>query len=284
MKKRIISGLIFATISIGFIVVGGQALDIFLLLIGIIGLYEFYNAFTKKGYSPFKLYGLFNIVILALMLYTDGSYMSIYVNVDGIGKFNAFPPLFLLSILALLSILVFKHSKYNIVDVTITLFGGFYVTFLLSYFIKIRNLKGGLYLFFIAIIGAVAADTFAYFVGKAIGKRKLIPAVSPNKTIAGSVGGFFGATILLTIIGIILIKTNTYTEMAIYHYAIIGAIAGCVAQIGDLVASSIKRYTGIKDFGKLIPGHGGILDRIDSYLFVVPVVYYYLLIFGIGGV
>ena len=117
MKKRIISGLIFATISIGFIVVGGQALDIFLLLIGIIGLYEFYNAFTKKGYSPFKPYGLFNIVILALMLYTDGSYMSIYVNVDGIGKFNAFPPLFLLSILALLSILVFKHSKYNIVDV-----------------------------------------------------------------------------------------------------------------------------------------------------------------------
>lgn len=284
MKKRIISGLIFATISIGFIVVGGKALDIFLLLIAIIGLYEFYNAFSKKGYSPFKPYGLFNIGILALMLYKDSSYMSTNVKINGIGEFNVFPPLFLLSILALLSILVFKHSKYNIVDIAITVFGGFYVTFLLSYFIKIRNLDGGLYLFFIAIIGAIAADTFAYFVGKAIGKRKLIPAVSPNKTIAGSVGGFLGATILLTLIGFTLIKTNTYIDMAIYHYAIIGAISGLVAQIGDLVASSIKRYTGIKDFGKLIPGHGGILDRIDSYLFVIPVVYYYVLIFVIGGV
>ena len=115
-------------------------------------------------------------------------------------------------------------------------------------------------------------------------KRKLLPSVSPKKTVAGSVGGFLGNIILITIIGAVLIYSDTYTGMALYHYIILGALIGIVAQVGDLVASAIKRYAGVKDFGKIIPGHGGILDRIDSYIFTVPVVYYYLLLFGIGGV
>lgn len=285
MKKRIISGAIFATIAISMIVIGGKILDCFLLLIASIGIFEFYNAFSKKGYSPVKIYGLFYILLLAAMLYFESdSILNIMLKTEKYGEFNIFVPLFLVSLMALMSLLVFKNNKYNIIDLTVTVFGGFYVIFFISYFIKLRNLEGGLYLFFVSLIGAIATDTFAYFVGCAIGKRKLIPSVSPNKTVAGSVGGFIGSICLLTIIGYVLIYTKTYDGMALYHYSIIGAISGIVAQIGDLVASSIKRFTGIKDYGKLIPGHGGILDRIDSYLFVVPVVYYYLLLFRIGGV
>ena len=183
----------------------------------------------------------------------------------------------------LLSLIVFLHEKYNIADAAITIFGGFYVMFFISYFVKIRDLDGGVYLFFLALVGAVATDTFAYFIGKAIGKKKLIEAISPHKTVAGSVGGFVGNILVLTIYGIVLWYTGAYRGLPIYHYAIIGAVTGVVSQIGDLAASAIKRYVGIKDFGKIIPGHGGILDRIDSYLFAIPVVYYYLLFCGIGG-
>ncbi len=285
MKKRIISGTIFASLAIAIIIIGGYVLDSFLLILSGIGIYEIYNAFIKKGLSPIKLYGVFFLAILACMLYFDGeSFMSILIETKAFGTINLFPPLFLISIMSLLSLLVFKHNKYNFIDLSVTVFGGLYVVFFISYFAKLRDLNGGVYLFFVTLIGAVAADTFAYFVGSAIGKKKLIPAVSPKKTVAGSVSGFFGSVILLSVIGFVLIKFDLYTGMQLFHYPIIGVITGSVAQIGDLVASSIKRYTGIKDFGKLIPGHGGILDRIDSYLFVVPVVYYYLLIFGIGGV
>lgn len=285
MKQRVISALIIAVIGVSAVVIGGIVLDVLLLAIATIGLYEFYGAFAKKGHSPIKIFGLVYIAFFALMLFLDGeSYMTVLVDTKAHGTINLFPPIFIISLMALLAVIVFQFEKYNIVDIAITLFGGFYVVLLLSYFVRLRDLSGGIYLFFIALVGAVATDTFAFFVGKKFGKRKLLPSVSPKKTVAGSVGGFLGNIILITIIGAVLIYSDTYTGMALYHYIILGALIGIVAQVGDLVASAIKRYAGVKDFGKIIPGHGGILDRIDSYIFTVPVVYYYLLLFGIGGV
>lgn len=285
MKQRVISALVISIIGITAVVIGGIVLDILLLLLAVVGLYEFYGAFEKKGHSPVKIYGFIYIAIFALMLFLDGdSFMSIILETEAFGTLNIFPIIFILSFLLLLSVIVVKFEKYNIVDISITLFGGFYVVVLLSYFVRLRDLSGGIYLFFIAIAGAVATDTFAFFVGKKFGKKKLLPAVSPKKTVAGCIGGFVGNIILISVAGIILTLTNTYTGIAVYHYPIIAVIISLVAQIGDLTASSIKRYTGVKDFGKLIPGHGGILDRIDSYIFAVPVVYYYLILFGIGGV
>ena len=280
MKQRVISALVISALAIVAILCGGYVFDIVILALATIGLFEFYNAFEKKGHSPLKFFGLVYIGLLVLMLFVinDSSYMSIYFR--GV---NLFPPIFILHFLLLLSFVVFRFKKYNAIDVAITILGGFYVVGLISYFANLRNLSGGVYLFFIPLGGAIATDTFALFIGKKFGKRKLIPSVSPNKTVAGSVGGFSCNIILVTVAGIILVFADFYTGMPIYHYPILGAIIGITAQIGDLVASSIKRYTGIKDFGKIIPGHGGILDRIDSYIFTIPVVYYYLLLFGIGG-
>ena len=284
MKQRVISGVVVAAIAVAAILIGGYVLDILVLLFGGIGIFEFYNAFSKRGYAPIKLFGILYIVLLALMMYFDGdSYLSIMIEAKAFGRVNLFPPIFLLGMLILLALLVFRHEAYNAADAAITVFGGFYVLFLISYFVKLRDLDGGVYLFFLALIGAVATDTFAYFIGRAFGKRKLIEEISPNKTVAGCVGGFVGSIAVLMIYGIVLWFTEAYRGLPLYHYAIIGAITGIVSQIGDLTASAIKRYAGIKDFGKIIPGHGGILDRIDSYLFAIPVVYYYLLFCGIGG-
>ncbi|MBE7058827.1 MAG: phosphatidate cytidylyltransferase [Ruminococcaceae bacterium] len=285
MKQRVISALIISAIAIVAIILGGIVFDIAILLMATIGLYEFYGAFAKKGHSPIRIFGLVYIGLLALMIFLDSkSYLSIILETKSNVTIDLFPPIFILHFLLLLSFVVFKFEKYTPFDVAVTIFGGFYVVALLSYFINLRNLSGGMYLFIIPLVGAIATDTFALFAGKQFGKKKLIPAVSPNKTVAGSIGGFCGSIIILTIGGMVLVFGGFYTDMPIYHYPILGAIIGITAQIGDLAASSIKRYTGIKDFGKLIPGHGGILDRIDSYIFTIPVVYYYLLLFGIGGV
>ncbi len=285
MKQRLISGIVVAAVAVTAIIIGGYVLDILIILFGGIGVFEFYNAFSKRGYTPVKSFGFVYIALLVLMMYFDGdSYLSIVVHIKGRGPVNLFPPVFLLAVLVLLSLLVFFHEKYNAADAAITVFGGFYVVFLISYFGKLRELNGGVYLFFLALVGAVATDTFAYFIGKAIGKKKLIEAISPHKTVAGSVAGLTGNIVVLTIYGLVLWYTGAYRGLSLYHYPIIGVITGIVSQVGDLAASAIKRYAGIKDFGKIIPGHGGILDRIDSYLFAIPVVYYYLIFCGIGGV
>lgn len=287
MKQRVISALVITAVGVTVVIIGGIVLDIVLLLLAAVGLFEFYGAFSKKGHSPLKLFGLIYIVLFAFMLHLNSdSIMELVIKTKSFGQINLFTPIFLFSSMVLLAVVVFRFEKYNIVDVAITVFGGFYVVMLLSYFDKLRYVSkdGGVYLFFIALGGAVMTDTFALFVGKAFGKKKLIPSVSPKKTVAGSVGGFLGSIIIISIAGAVFCFAGIYTELAIYHYPIIGAIVGVTAQIGDLVASSIKRYAGVKDFGKIIPGHGGILDRVDSYIFTIPVVYYYLLIFGIGGV
>lgn len=284
MKQRLISGLIVAAVAVAAILIGGYVLDLLILIFAGVGLFEFYNAFAKRGYSPVKLFGVVYIALLALMMYFNGdSYFTILLPTARFGNLNLFPPVFLAALIVLLALIVFQHEKYDAVDAAITVCGGFYVVFLISYFAKLRDLEGGVYLFFLALIGAVATDTFAYFIGKAFGKRKLIEAISPNKTVAGSVGGLLGNVAVLTIFGIVLWTLEAYRGLPLFHYPLIGLLTGVVSQIGDLAASAIKRYTGIKDFGKIIPGHGGVLDRIDSYLFAIPVVYYYLLFCGIGG-
>ncbi len=285
MKQRIISGVIVAAVAIAAIITGGYFFDVLVLLFGCVAIFEFYTAFSKKGYSPVRPAGLFYTALLGVMIFLKSdSLFEIRVNIGKSGDLNIFAPVFLLFVMILLVLIVVKHDDHNIADISVTLFGGFYVTFLISYFVKLRFMDGGIYLFFLALASAVATDTFAFFVGKAIGKRKLIEAISPKKTVAGSIGGFLGSIVIITAYGLVLWFTGAYKGLAVYHYPIIAAVSGIISQFGDLAASAIKRYAGIKDFGKLIPGHGGILDRIDSYLFTIPVVYYYLLFMGVGGV
>lgn len=164
--------------------------------------------------------------------------------------------------------------QIDIKDISITFFGICYIPLFLMFIPLINGMENGKILVWYILLAAWGTDTFAYLVGKTMGKHKF-SKISPNKTIEGCIGGTIGAVILILIYTYVC---NTYFAMNIsYIYiTIVGIILSLIGQLGDFSASSIKRYGGIKDFSNLIPGHGGMLDRIDSVIFIAPFAYMFL--------
>lgn len=250
-------GALFIAPFIIFIFLGGIWLQGFTFVLSILGLYEFYNALKQKEFNPISIVGY--LLLVAYYLLNNNIESLVYLVV------------FAMFILLMIPII---NLKYTFIDVSLTLLGFLYVGILFS-FIHLINIKiGGQYLVWLIFIGSWVTDTCAYYAGRFLGKHKLCPKVSPKKTIEGSIGGIVGVTIVSGIFGIIVSKYMYI--MPIFNYFIIGALCGIFSQFGDLVASSIKRYVGIKDYSNLIPGHGGILDRFDSILFSGLVIFYYL--------
>lgn len=276
MRTRIISAVIMIIIGGVLIYSGGVYFGAALFLCSVIGLFEFYRAFQKKGVKPIKTVGYLYTLLIPAAVFLAPEH-ALEVTVKGT---NLFPVFQLLVMLVLLTRTVVAHRRVTPLDCAVTLMGAYYVPFLFSFFVLLRNMgdgKDGLALFIIGILGSVAADTFALFAGLLWGKKKLIPEISPKKTVAGSIGSFAGSTLAVTVYGLILHYTGAMSQpISVLHFAILGLLMGGSSQIGDLSASAIKRYCGIKDFGRLIPGHGGILDRFDSMLFNVPIVYCYV--------
>ncbi len=265
MGIRILSSVVGLPILIFLIVYGGVALQIAITLAGLIGMYEFYHAFGLKS-KGVQYIGYFFAVVY--MIWID--YIINWQNM-----FNVFVSLFLL---ILLIYAVLFHNKTNAEEAMLGFFGFFYVMFLLSHVFLIRCYTYGNAFVWLAFITAWGCDTGAYFTGVSIGKHKLIPTLSPKKTVEGSIGGILTATVLSLLYGWLIQKTFPLQEVNVFLLCgLTGVFGSVLSQIGDLAASAMKRYTGIKDFGKLIPGHGGILDRFDSVLLTAPVVYYIML-------
>jgi phosphatidate cytidylyltransferase len=176
-----------------------------------------------------------------------------------------------------MTFIVLDHKKHNIIDACITAFGITYVPFLMSFLILIRNMDDGIILIWLIFIGAWGTDTMAYTFGRLFGKRKIIPEISPKKTLAGAIGGILGCIALMIAFGFI-VKAYFSLEISFVVLTILGILCGMISQIGDWSASAIKRYVNVKDFGNIMPGHGGVLDRFDSILFVAPVVYFILIL------
>ena len=162
---------------------------------------------------------------------------------------------------------VFTYPAYQAVQVMPALFGIVYVAVMLSFIYLTRCLPGGKFHVWLIFLCSWGCDTCAYCVGMLIGKHKMAPVLSPKKSVEGAVGGVVGAALL----GIIYASV---TKGPIVEYAVICAVGALISMVGDLAASAIKRNQGIKDYGKLIPGHGGILDRFDSVIFTAPVIYF----------
>ena len=262
MKTRIISGLVMAPILIILIVLGGVFLQIAIGLASVIGMKEFYMAFSKEEKG---IHGIGYIFAVGYVVF-------IHQIMDVKGLFPLFVTVFLL---ALLLSMVFGHRKFSIQDVLVTFWGLFYVCFLFSTIFLIREYRGGSMFVWLPFLIAFGCDTGAYFVGVTWGKHKLIPDLSPKKTIEGAVGGVVTATILTVIFALIIGKQPVLEGVNIVLLCgLTGFLGSMLSQIGDLAASAAKRHTGIKDYGTLIPGHGGILDRFDSVLFTAPLVYY----------
>lgn len=176
----------------------------------------------------------------------------------------------ILTLMVLMACYVIAYPKYNSEQMTMLMFGLIYVTVMLSFVFKVRYVSNGILLVWFIYIGSWGSDTCAYCVGKLIGKHKMPSKLSPNKTIEGCVGGIAGAAL----IGFIFAMVFWGKGQMLWQLPIIGAVSAVISQIGDLTASAIKRNHNIKDYGNLIPGHGGILDRFDSVIFTAPIVFY----------
>jgi len=262
MNNRYIGALILAPLII-FLFLGGNYLKYLVMLISLFGMYEFYKVSRKKHYRPIGLIGY----SLCLVYYIN-------MGKDFSTSFNVYV---LIAAIFLLLCIPVLYTNYNFVDIALTIFGFLYVAVFFSFIVFISNKQYGEYLVWIVFICSWGCDTAAYYSGRLFGKggiHKLCPKVSPNKTIEGSIGGLLGSVIGSTIYGYVISKYGVPIEL--YHFVIIGVICGAFGQFGDLIASSIKRYVGAKDYSSLIPGHGGILDRFDSILFVSVVTFYYI--------
>lgn len=272
MKTRIITGIIGVLAIIAIIYIGEIAIT---TAVGLVSLFALHELMSSLGINKVKTLYYINMVLTALF------YVFILAFRVAVSPFiNLMPFIFIFYILLIFSTMVFSNGKIKLTDITLTVFSMIYVVFMLMHILFINNINGGIFNVIIILLGAVATDTFAYFVGVTFGKHKLCPAMSPKKTIEGAIGGLLGTVIVFFIYGLIIEKIAEI-DVNYVTFMILALGCGLASEIGDLVASVIKRQFGIKDFGDLLPGHGGIMDRVDSIAFVAPVVYYFILVFPV---
>ncbi len=260
MLKRIISGAIIAVAAVILITVGGYPLLLASLVISLIGVFELYRVMKIQWEIP-GIIGYLVVVLYYFLLLFD--------------RMNLLMFLVILALLLMMSFYVFTFPRYDMDQITAAFFGIFYVGILLSYVYQVRELlQAGRYFVWFILIGSFGSDTCAYFVGMAFGKHKLAPVLSPKKSIEGAIGGVVGSALLGAAFGFVFksVIGNVFSPMI--ASAAVCAICSVISQIGDLAASAMKRNHGIKDYGDLIPGHGGILDRFDSVLFTAPSIYF----------
>ncbi len=268
-RKQLIARLLTAAVGVPVVVVcslvGGYP---FLLAINLVigmGLFEFYRMLESKGIRPYKTVGVAAGLTVAWYVYFQGGfYSSLFITLV----------LFVIMVLELFR----RDGEFAVYHISSTLFGVFYVGWLGSHIILLRQLgesvpgndMGGFFVIF-AFSLAWFADTGAYFLGHAFGRRKLLPRVSPNKSVEGALGGVaFGA------LAAILAKATVLPFLSYGDVVALGLVSPVIATLGDLVESLLKRDAKIKDTSHALPGHGGMLDRFDSVLFVAPFVYYYM--------
>ena len=262
--KRITTALIGFPLVVIILTFGNKYIvDICFSIIAMLSLQEFYNAFKEKA-KPIRWIGyLFAIAIAS-------------IHIIPIDVTKQYLQLLMPTIVAMLFLIsIITEMKININDVAVTLLGICYVLGFIVFLPMIKGLENGTLLVWYVLFIAWGTDVFAYFIGKKWGKHKF-SSISPNKSIEGCIAGVFGSLIASVLYTMVL---NNYLGQNIsYIYISFIAIAlSILSQVGDFAASSIKRYTGIKDFSNLIPGHGGMLDRIDSVIFIAPFAYFLLL-------
>ena len=255
MLKRVLTAIIGIPFVILLMALGNPILGIVGCIVALIGMHEFYQVIKKK-YAPITWIGYIILIVFFFVYEWAMRHFGIFISI---------------TLMILLIAMVVTYPKHNIVDIALTLFAPIYEGLLISFIIMIRGAEYGDFLVWLIFISAWGSDTFAYFTGILCGKHKLAPVLSPKKTIEGAVGGAIGAA------GIAWIYTWIYTQFAypimeekILFIVGIVFVSAILSQFGDLAASAIKRTLDVKDFGYIFPGHGGVLDRFDSILFVAP--------------
>lgn len=254
-KTRLLSGIVLVLVAFLTINCGGYVLLATLLCVSLIGMQELYRAMhvRKEGFGALELVSYAGVLLIYLLLIPGDS---------------AYPLMGVIaSLVLIMCVYVFCYPAYQAGQIMAAFFGIVYVGVMLSYIYQTRMLPGGQFHVWLIFLCSWGCDTCAYCIGVLIGKHKMAPVLSPKKSIEGAVGGVAGAVLLGVIYAF-------FTKGGMVEYGIICGVGALISMVGDLAASAIKRNQGIKDYGKLIPGHGGILDRFDSVIFTAPVIYY----------
>jgi phosphatidate cytidylyltransferase len=271
--KRLLTAAVGISAAIFLINGGGIPYYIVVNILMLIALWEFMSMLQRSNFAP----SLTISIVIGLLMIA----VAYWGNSEEMG--------FLITalMLSVLLKLIFNNDTFTVPDAAFTILGTLYVGWLFSFLILLRNVSSeitdtplsqmslGAIFTWLAVLTTWASDTFAYFIGKAFGKRKLCPHISPGKTVEGLFGGLAGSLIVAVSVGLAV-------KLPIVHSAILGLIIGTLAPLGDLVESVFKRFSGVKDSGKIFPGHGGVLDRFDSIFFVIPAAYYYIRAFLIN--
>lgn len=257
--QRLTSGILLVLLVFGTCFYGGLWLGFFVAVIGYIGLDEYYKVFNMsitKGLGRIGFFGTF-LWTFAVFLSSEERTLS---------RWELKWLMLLLIFMLLMAVYVFTFPKYDTLSVMTVFFGIVYVPVMLSFIYLTRVLPGGFYLVWLIFLSSWGCDTCAYCTGMLIGRHKLAPILSPKKSVEGAIGGIVGAALL----GVLY---AALTDGSMPIYALICAVGAAASQVGDLAASAVKRQHNIKDYGHLIPGHGGILDRFDSVIVTAPMIY-----------
>ncbi len=265
MFKRVVTALVGLPIIIAILIFANKyIMSGIIAVVAAITLSEYFNAFKIES-LPAKILGYASCFLIVLIQITPVDYQGYLAGA---------------SVPAICSILfiqvILTSMKTTVKDAIVTFFGIAYIVGFLIFLPLLYGLNNGKFLIWYLFIAAWGNDSFAYLVGSRFGKRKVTP-ISPNKTLEGCIGGIVSAIIIAMIFTYVV---NTFFAIS-FSYLLVGIlllVLTILSQFGDLAASSIKRYTGIKDSGTLFPGHGGMLDRIDSVLFITPFAYFLLML------
>ncbi|SFT71826.1 phosphatidate cytidylyltransferase [Selenomonas sp. GACV-9] len=274
MITRIITGVVGIALAAYVIQTGGMVFAGFALVLALLAWFEYARAFGERGMGLTLLTGFLGIALLW------------YAGWQGNVELMVAAATLIVLVVMLESVLL--HGSVSIMDAVTSAAGILYIGFPFTYMVMLRAWSGhdmimtqfgefefGCALIWIMFIGTWASDTFAYFTGSAIGRHKLCSRISPNKTIEGFLGSVVGTTAAVAGLGV-------FFSLPVQEMAVLGFAISILATLGDLVESVAKRYTGIKDSGNIIPGHGGIWDRFDSVLFTAPLVYYFVKYVGLA--
>lgn len=277
-KTRVISGAVLIALIAIMNFTGGPVMGCILFLIAVQGLFEFYRAVGvykegdgEKHCIP-EIIGYIGTAVyfLAAVIIHSNSLLKLLL-------------ILCVVFMAMLAAYVFTFPKYEGTLVMKAFFGFVYVPVMLCFIYLTRSMPCGEYLVWLIYISSWICDTCAYITGTKLGKRKLAPVLSPHKSVEGAVGGIVGTVIISVIFSFPFMKAYDLKSAGnLLVFILLGIVGGVVSQIGDLTASAFKRNHDVKDYGVIIPGHGGVLDRFDSVIFTAPMIYFVAaLFFGI---
>lgn len=264
-KSRVLSSIVLVAIAFSTILSGSWYLAGILWLISMVAYRELCQAcqIVGKEEKTNRLEGtgfcFITFYYLAMAFLKDPLYLILVV---------------LMALIGFLFVYVFSFPRIHAAKVMGAYFSFVYAPIMFSFIYLTRELRYGIYLVWMIFISSWISDTFAYLVGMLLGKHPLAPVLSPKKSIEGALGGIVGSVLCGGLFGYFLLERLIQDQQVTFIFALIGGIGSVISQIGDLGASAIKRNYEIKDYGKLIPGHGGIMDRFDSVIVTAPMIYF----------